>query len=109
MLSTAWSLLMLLAVLACIPLVLLAIRKMQTFQPAGARALEIAAQLPLGARERIVLVRMNERVLVLGVTTQQVTLLAEASAADLPLPAQPPAAFQALLRNVLAGATGRPR
>lgn len=109
MASTAWSVLMLFVVLALIPLVLWALKKMQTFRPGGsARVLELAAQLPLGARERVVLVRLNERLLVLGVTPQQVTLLAEDSAAALPQAggkAVPPA-FGKLLRNVVAGYTG---
>jgi flagellar biogenesis protein FliO len=103
MASTAWSVLMLFVVLALIPLVLWTLKKVQTFRPGGARALELAAQLPLGARERVLLV--------LGVTPQQVSLLAEADPADLP-PATGHAAahpgFSSLLRNVAASYTGRP-
>jgi len=74
--SMAWSILMLLMVLALIPLVLWAMKRLQTIRPAGApRQLEIVAQLPLGPRERVVMVRVKDRVLVLGATTQQVTLL----------------------------------
>jgi flagellar protein FliO/FliZ len=101
---------MLLFVLALIPLVLWTMRKVQTFRPGGARALEVAAQLPLGARERVVVVRMNERLLVLGVTPQQVTMLAEANAADLPAAgAAPTGNFPNLLGNVLSSYTGKPR
>ena len=79
MASTAWSLLMLLLVLALIPLVLWTLKRVQNFQPGrGPRMIELACQLALGARERVVLVRVQDRLLVLGVTPQQVTLLAEA-------------------------------
>ena len=111
MASTAWSVLMLLVVLALIPLVLWTLKKVQTIAPRGARALELAGQLPLGARERVVLVRVNGRVLVLGVTPQQITFLAEADAADLP-PADATVAkpsFGKFLDNVVAGYTGKPR
>ncbi|MBE7939220.1 MULTISPECIES: flagellar biosynthetic protein FliO [Ramlibacter] len=78
MASTAWSFLMLLLVLALIPGVLWLLKRVQTFRPPGApRELEVTAQVALGARERVVLVRMADRTLVLGVTPQQVTLLAE--------------------------------
>lgn len=110
MASTAWSVLMLFVVLGLIPLVLWTLKKVQTFRPASARALELAAQLPLGARERVVVVRMGGRLLVLGVTPQQVSLLAEADASDLP-PAGATAAnpgFSSLLRNVAASYTGKP-
>jgi flagellar protein FliO/FliZ len=110
MASTAWSVLMLLVVLALIPLVLWTLKKLQTFRPGGARALELAAQLPLGARERVVVVRMGGRLLVLGVTPQQVSLLAEANAADLPPAAGRPSepGFSSLLRSVTASYAGKP-
>jgi flagellar protein FliO/FliZ len=104
MLSTAWSLLMLLVVLAAIPLVLWIVKRVQTLQPAGRgpRPLQLAAQLPLGARERVVLVRVQERLLVLGVTPQQVTLLGEADPHALPpAPAAPDFA------GLLGGLTGK--
>jgi len=74
--SMAWSVLMLLVVMAMIPAVLWAMKRLQTIRPAGApRQMEILGQLPLGPRERVVMVRVQDRVLVLGATTQQVTLL----------------------------------
>ena len=107
MASTAWSLLMLLLVLAAIPLVLWTLKRVQTFRPPGSqRTLEVTAQLALGARERIVMVRVEGRVLVLGVTPQQISLLTEANAAALPPTAAPgmPPSFSSLLR----GAAGLP-
>lgn len=106
---------MLFVVLALIPLVLWLLKKLQTLRlPGSVRTLEIAGQLPLGARERVVMVRLNQRLLVLGVTPQQVTLLTEADAGELPQAGLPAAnaqapAFQGLLRNVIAGYTGGKR
>ena len=83
--SLAWSFLMLLLVVALIPAALWLVKRVQTLQPAGgARQLELLAQLPVGPRERVLLVRVQERCLVLGATAQQITLLGEA---DVPPPA----------------------
>lgn len=77
--STSWSLLMLVVVLGLIPVSLWVMKRLQTIRPGGApRQLEVIEQLPLGPRERLLLVRVHGRVLVLGATAQQVTLLAEA-------------------------------
>ena len=85
--STSWSLLMLVVVLGLIPASLWVMKRLQTLRPAGAaRQLEVVDQIALGPRERVVLVRVHGRVLVLGATAQQVTLLGEA---DGPAPAVP--------------------
>jgi len=75
-------------VIALIPAALWVVKRVQTLQPAGgARQLELLAQLPIGPRERVLLVRVQERCLVLGATAQQITLLGEA---DVPPPAMTP-------------------
>jgi flagellar protein FliO/FliZ len=105
MASTLWSVLMLLVVLALIPLVLWLLKKLQNVRPGGAGpALQVAGQLALGARERVVLVRVGERLLVLGVTPQQVALLAEADAGAAPATPAGEAApgFIGLLRTALS-------
>ena len=107
MASTLWSVLMLALVLALIPLVLWALKRLQTYRPGGAsRQLEITGQLALGARERVVMVRLNDRVLVLGVTPQQISLLTETVADSGPI-TQPQipgaAAFAGLLRGMGGG------
>ncbi len=112
--SMAWSLLMMLFVLALIPLVLWVVKRMQTIRPAGAlRQLEIVAQLPLGARERLVMVRVQGRVLVLGATAQSINLIAEADATEFPVPPaatnNPQAGFAALLKNLSSGAAAQRR
>lgn len=113
--STTWSLLMLLLVIALIPLVLWTLKRLQTFRPPGStRRLEVTAQLALGARERLVMVRVDERMLVLGVTPQQITLLAAAEAEGDAAPllhAQPQPAtgaiFGKLLRSMSVAPGGR--
>ena len=77
--STMWSLLMLVVVLGAIPASLWLLRRLQDLRPGGSapRAMEIASQIALGPRERVVVLRLAGRELVLGVTAQQVTLLAE--------------------------------
>ncbi|MGE4243981.1 flagellar biosynthetic protein FliO [Ramlibacter sp.] len=88
--SAASSFLMLLLVVALIPAVLWAVKRLQNFRPGGAmRPIEIAGQVALGTRERVVMVRIEGRTLILGVTPQQVTLLGEASASA-PAPARLP-------------------
>lgn len=103
--SIAWSLMMLLLVLAMIPAALWVLKRIQTIRPAGqVRQLELIAQLPLGARERVVMVRVQGRVLVLGATNQQVNLLAEVDAASAlasaPAAMQPPQGFAQLMDNL---------
>ncbi|MBC7603048.1 MAG: flagellar biosynthetic protein FliO [Ramlibacter sp.] len=79
MTSMAWSFLMLLLVLALIPATLWTLKRVQNFRPPGApREMEVTSQVALGARERVVMVRVRGREFILGVTPQQVTLLAEA-------------------------------
>lgn len=107
MASTAWSLLMLLLVVALIPLALWTLKRLQDVRAPGTgpRPLQVAAQLPLGARERVVLVRVQDKLLVLGVTAQQVTLLGEGDPSALPAsptPALPD--FGSLLKNLRGGA-----
>ncbi len=79
MASLAWSFLMLVLVLAAVPASLWAMKRLQTLRPAGSapRAMAVVASLPLGPRERLVTVKVGQRTLVLGVTAQQVALVAE--------------------------------
>ncbi len=78
MASLAWSVLMLLLVIALIPGSLWLVKRVQQVRPGGAnapRAMEVLAQLSLGPRERLVTVRVADRVMVLGVTAQSVNLV----------------------------------
>lgn len=78
MASLAWSFLMLLLVIALIPGSLWLVKRMQQIRPRGdvaPRAMEVLSQLSLGPRERLVTVRVADRVLVLGVTAHSVALV----------------------------------
>ena len=109
--SLAWSFLMLLLVIALIPVSLWLVKRLQQLQaPGQARAMELLAQLALGPRERVVAVRVGRRVLVLGVSAQQVSMLVELDE-GLETGVEPPAGrpdFGATLRS-LAGRSGAPR
>lgn len=107
---TTWTLGVLVLVMIAIPVVLHSLRRLP-LSGGNQRALELLGQLSLGPRERVVLVRANDRVLVLGVTQHQVTLLnqldnlPETDSSALPLPAS--AGFSNLLRDTLSSYTGR--
>ena len=84
MASFATLLLWLLVVAAAIPATLWLVKRAQALRAgglgrggSGARAMGVIAQLSLGPRERLVTVRVGERILVVGVTEQQVNLVAE--------------------------------
>jgi len=102
----AWSFLMLLLVVALIPLALWGVKRLQTVAASGgARHLELIAQMPLGPRERVVMVRVQDRILVLGATGAQVSLLTELAPGSIP-PADPKTghAFANVLQSLQSGA-----
>lgn len=107
---TTWALGVLVLVMVAIPIVLASLRKLPS-RRTSPYALELMGQLSLGPRERVVLVRADDRVLVLGVTQHQVTLinqldnLPQATLSAQPLP--PAAGFAHLLRDTLSSYTGR--
>lgn len=68
----------------------------------GHNGLRVVASLAVGMKERIVVVAVGERQLVLGVTSQQITVL---QTLDAPLPEQKPVDFGALLSR-RTGSTG---
>lgn len=59
-------------VLALIPLAMWLLKRLGGAQAAGAAGLRVVAQLPLGPRERIVVVEAGERWLLLGVTAASI-------------------------------------
>ncbi|MFD0669795.1 flagellar biosynthetic protein FliO [Ramlibacter sp. MAHUQ-53] len=83
--SLSWSLLMLLLVGAMVPATMWLLRRVQQLRPgAGAeRRMAVVDQLSLGPRERLVTVRVGARLLVLGVTSQNVALVTELHEAQL--------------------------
>ncbi|HMM51121.1 MAG: flagellar biosynthetic protein FliO [Burkholderiales bacterium] len=71
------SLLVFLLVIAAIPATAWLLRRGQSLGVRGNAGLGIAGALAVGPRERIALVRADARWLVVGITAQSITLLAE--------------------------------
>ncbi len=69
------TLLGLLLVLACIVLVAWLLKRSNSFHSAASGKLKVIAGLPLGTRERAVLIQVGDEQLLLGVTPQQINLL----------------------------------
>lgn len=65
----------LILVLGCIVLVAWLLKRSNSFHTAASGQLKVIAGLPLGTRERAVLVQVGDKQLLLGVTSQQVSLL----------------------------------
>lgn len=74
----------LILVLGCIVLVAWLLKRTSSFHTAANGKMKVIAGLPLGTRERAVLVQIGDEQLLLGVTPQQVNLLCKL---DKPLPA----------------------
>ncbi|MCX4192944.1 flagellar biosynthetic protein FliO [Methylophaga sp. OBS1] len=70
-------------VLGCIVLVAWLLKRTTSFHTAANGKMKVIAGLPLGTRERAVLVQVGDEQLLLGVTPQQVNLLYKL---DTPLP-----------------------
>ncbi len=82
--SIGSSLLMFALVLALVPVAIWALRRLRGLGPSrGERALAIVDQIALGPRERVLVLRAGERLLVLGATAQQVNLLCELKPGEL--------------------------
>ena len=62
-------------VLACIVLVAWLLKRSNRFHTAGSGKLRVIAGIPLGPRERAVLVQVGDEQLLLGVTPQQINTL----------------------------------
>ena len=86
--SLLQTLLGLVLVLGCIVLVGWLLKRTHSFHTAANGQLKIIAGLPLGTRERAVLVQVGDKQLLLGVTAQQISLL---HTLETPLVTQQPA------------------
>lgn len=73
--SVLQTLLGLVLVLGCIVLVAWLLKRSNSFHTAASGQLRVISGLPLGTRERAVLVQVGDKQLLLGVTPQQVSLL----------------------------------
>ncbi len=89
-------------VLALIPAAIWLLKRMGAGTQGGAAGLRVVAQLPLGTRERIVVVEAGERWLLLGVTASSINRVG-----TLPKGALPSAPTQANFASLLNAARGR--
>ncbi|MBP7661694.1 MAG: flagellar biosynthetic protein FliO [Burkholderiaceae bacterium] len=71
------SLLAFIAVIAMIPVALWLMKRAQVLRPGAAGPLSIVAGLSMGPRDRIAVIHAGGRYLVVGITAQQMTLLAQ--------------------------------
>jgi len=89
--------LVLLLVLALIPVSMWLLKRMGAGTPAAAAGMKVVAQLPLGPRERLVVVEAGERWLVLGVTAASINRVAALPKGALPAAGQSAGGFAQLL------------
>ena len=90
-------LLALLLVLALIPVALWLLKRVGPMQTAQVAGLKVIAQLPLGPRERIVVVEAGERWLLLGVTAAHIQRIGTLPKGELP---ENTPSFKSLLQRV---------
>ena len=100
------TLVTLLAVVAVAIVVLVGARRMGIGAPSG--PLELVGRLPLDARRSVYLVRVADRVLVLGASEAGLTKLHDMPSADLPAGEVARTPFASLLARVTAAPKKRP-
>ena len=81
MTSALGSFAVLLLVIAAIPLVLWLVKRISQLPASGGGPLSLAASLAVGPRERIAVVKVEDRWLVIGITAGSINTLAELSSA----------------------------
>jgi flagellar protein FliO/FliZ len=84
-------------VLAAIGAAAFVVRRLRPGTAQQARLMHVVSQLPLGAREKISIVELDDQWLVLGVTAQQITLLAQTARKEGGAPPPQPIDFSRLL------------
>jgi len=82
--SAVGSFAVLLLVIAAIPMVLWLVKRISQLPAAGGGPLSVAASVSVGPRERIAVVKVEERWLVVGITAGSINTLAELAAAPQP-------------------------
>lgn len=90
----------LLAVVAVIPAALWLLKRMGPSQQAQVAGLKVIAQLPLGPRERIVVLEAGDRWLLLGVTATTITRIGTLPKGATPPPSAAIASFASLMEKV---------
>ena len=99
MTSALGSFAVLLLVIAAIPLVLWLVKRLSQLPATGSGPLSLAASLAVGPRERIAVIRVQERWLLVGITAGSINTLAELSSAPT-LPTQGKAPFADMLARL---------
>lgn len=94
--------LVLLFVLALIPISMWLLKRLGAGNAGATAGMKVVAQLPLGPRERLVVVEAGERWLLLGVTAASIQRVGTLPKGELPM-ATPPAAFAQLLSAARRG------
>ena len=87
----------LLVVLAAIGVVAFLFKRIGPGGAPQTRMMRVVSQLPLGAREKISVVEVDDQWLVLGVTSQQITLLTQTAKKDVVATPQTAINFSTLL------------
>jgi flagellar protein FliO/FliZ len=75
--SPIWSLLVLAAVVASIPLALWVLKRLQVIKAGGQEQINLLHQLSVGTRERIAVIQVQDRQLLIGITPQHISFLIE--------------------------------
>ncbi len=86
--NPAWSILMLLAVLAMIPAGAWLVRRLTGLRAGTTRSLAVLETLHIGPRERLLVIRAGTQTLLIGATGQSINLLTTLAGTD-PAPWQP--------------------
>jgi flagellar protein FliO/FliZ len=89
-------------VLALIPVAVWMLKRFGGGHPASAAGMRVVAQLPLGQRERLVVVEAGERWLILGVTASAISRVGTLPKGELP-PAPTATSFASLLTRARRG------
>jgi flagellar protein FliO/FliZ len=74
---SVWSFLMLILVVGIIPLALWVLKRLQILKTGGQKQIDLVHQLSVGTRERIAIVHVHGRQFLIGLTPQNISLLAE--------------------------------
>jgi flagellar protein FliO/FliZ len=90
-------------VLALIPVAVWMLKRLGAGNIGAPAGMRVVAQLPLGQRERLVVVEAGERWLILGVTPAAINRVGTLPKGELPPAAAPAASFAALLMHARKG------
>ncbi len=87
-------------VLALIPVAMWLLKRLGGAQPGATAGLRVVAQLPVGPRERIVVVEAGERWLLLGVTAASIQRVGTLPKGDASTLANSPSSFASLMARL---------